>query len=56
LSIVDPVIQDLPWGSGKRHPGDVAYPWKKSTFVISFEGLNGKALELLAAEMPWRID
>jgi hypothetical protein len=32
-------------GSGKWHSGDVACASKKSTIVISFEGLNGKALK-----------
>jgi hypothetical protein len=43
--IVDPATKDSSWGSGKRHPGDVACASNNSTIVISAEGLNGKALK-----------
>jgi hypothetical protein len=40
-SILDPTSQKK-----KKHPGDVACPSKKSTTVISIEGLNCGALEV----------
>jgi hypothetical protein len=41
----DPAIQFFSWGSGKWHSGDAACPTKKSTIVVSVEGLNRKAFE-----------